>query len=47
MEIFAIFLDNIKIGTFTLDDALDYEEKIKTQNPNANLEIIELATSSI
>ena len=46
-ERFEIFIDGVKQGTYTLDDALDRVELLNIQNPNLNVEVVEVATSSI
>lgn len=46
-EQFVIYLDGIKQGIYRLDDALDRVEVLKIQNPNLNVEVVEVATSSI
>ena len=46
-EQFVIYLDGVKEGIYRHDDALDREEVLKIQNPNLNVEVVEVATCSI
>ncbi len=46
-EQFVIYLDGIKQGTYTRDDALDRIELLHIENPNLNVEAVEVASCSI